>query len=207
MSNALSFFKEFIKHPTKVGAIAPSSAELAQEMMLQAHISQSQNVAEFGAGTGVFTKEILRILPLSGKFIAIEQNPAMVALLHQNLKQSAKDCAPELRERMIHPPIYCDTVENLPKLMEKNGVLQLDSIVSGLPWATFDEDLQNRLLGVAIDSLKSGGYFVTFAYLQGLMVPAGQRFAHKIKAQFSSVNKSRIVWGNLPPAFVYCCQK
>ena len=52
-----------------------------------------------------------------------------------------------------------------------------------------------------------GGQFATFAYLQGLLLPAGQRFKDKLAQSFSKVEKSPTVWRNLPPAFVYRCTK
>ena len=208
MGNALSFFQEFVKHPTHVGAIAPSSQALAREMVLQAHVSECHTLAEFGAGTGVFTKAALRALPEHSVFIAIEQNANLVRCLCEDLKKERlQEEPPAWCQRFAEPPVYCDTVENLPALMQKNNVTQLDSIISGLPWAAFNDELQDRLLKVALDCLKPNGLFCTFAYLQGLLLPAGKHFALKIGSRFSEVNKSRIIWGNLPPAFIYCCRK
>lgn len=208
MNNALYFFREFIKHPTKVGAIVPSSEHLAEEMMRQAHVSECQYLAEFGAGTGVFTKKALKTLPEGSKFISIEQNEQLVKVLRHELSEEHNlTPKPVWCNYYKKPPIYCDTVENLPKMMKEANIAHLDSIISGLPWAAFGDDLQNRLLQVAIDSLKPGGYFVTFAYLQGLLLPAGQQFSKKIKQRFHSVKRSQIVWKNIPPAFVYCCRK
>ncbi|MDO5295633.1 MAG: SAM-dependent methyltransferase [bacterium] len=208
MGNALSFFQEFIKHPTHVGAIAPSSQALAKEMMAQARVAECQTLAEFGAGTGVFTKAALKTLPEQAVFIAIEQNANLVRCLREDL---AKECAqappPAWSQRYAEPPVYCDTVENLPALMQQNKISQLDSIISGLPWAAFSDELQDRLLQVALDALKPNGIFCTFAYLQGLLLPAGKHFAQKINSRFAEVHKSRVVWANLPPAFIYCCRK
>ena len=55
--------------------------------------------------------------------------------------------------------------------------------------------------------LSPGGHFATFAYLQGLLLPAGMRFAGLLEDSFGSVQRSRTVWRNLPPAFVYRCRK
>jgi len=52
-----------------------------------------------------------------------------------------------------------------------------------------------------------GGQFVTFAYLQGLLLPPGRRFAALLPNYFNHVSKSRTVWLNLPPAFVYQCRR
>jgi phospholipid N-methyltransferase len=83
----------------------------------------------------------------------------------------------------------------------------VDCILSGLPWAAFPEQLQDRLLEEACKNLAPQGFFVTFAYLQGLLLPAGRRFARKIRGRFTHVEKSPVVWRNLPPAFVYRCQR
>jgi len=55
--------------------------------------------------------------------------------------------------------------------------------------------------------MSTRGQFVTFAYLQGLLLPAGRRFAELLPTYFRQVSKSRTVWLNLPPAFVYQCQR
>ncbi len=53
--------------------------------------------------------------------------------------------------------------------------------------------------------LAPGGQFATFAYWQGVALPSGKRFARLLDQRFSSVGRSRTVWKNMPPAFVYRC--
>jgi phospholipid N-methyltransferase len=53
--------------------------------------------------------------------------------------------------------------------------------------------------------LAPGGQFATFAYWQGMLLPAAWRFSRRLHRTFSSVQRSRTVWRNLPPAFVYRC--
>ena len=64
-----------------------------------------------------------------------------------------------------------------------------------------------ELLDATGHVLREGGQFVTFAYLQGLLLPAGQRFKRKLRDHFGQVETSRTVWANMPPAFVYRCRK
>jgi hypothetical protein len=52
-----------------------------------------------------------------------------------------------------------------------------------------------------------GGAFATFAYLQGTFLPAGRSFKKRLTKYFSKVVKSKVIWRNLPPAFVYRCWK
>ena len=82
-----------------------------------------------------------------------------------------------------------------------------DSIVSGLPWATFSTPLQNTLLGAAAEALRPGGVFVTFTYLHSLPLASAQRFHNKLRCTFSQVHKSSVIWGNIPPAIVYIAVK
>ena len=51
------------------------------------------------------------------------------------------------------------------------------------------------------------GRFVTFAYIHAQPMRQAKRFREKLNHTFAAVEKSPIVWKNLPPAFVYCCQK
>lgn len=192
MKEALLFLREFIKHPISTGAIYPSSQELAKEIVTQGKVEEANVIVEFGAGTGVFTKEILKRKKREAKFFSIEYRQELVDIIRSEI--------PEV-------DIACDSVENLTVLMETRHLDSLDSIVCGLPWAAFSEEMQDRFLAPAVNKLKEGGRFVTFAYLQGLLLPAGRRFQKKIASTFSEVHRSRVVWKNLPPAFVYVCTK
>lgn len=147
---------------------------------------------EFGPGTGIFTEEILRNLGTNGRFIAVERNPKLASILQQRFPDAF---------------IYEDSVENACNILEQHKIPEVDAIVCGLPWAAFDEKTQDEFLHTIRIILKDGGVFVTFAYLQGVLLPAGQRFNKKIRASFSQLRTSRVVWWNLPPAFVYRCVK
>jgi phospholipid N-methyltransferase len=48
---------------------------------------------------------------------------------------------------------------------------------------------------------------VTFAYLQGLVMPAAGMLRRRLKAQFSAVKTTKVIWRNVPPAFAYVCYR
>jgi phospholipid N-methyltransferase len=79
--------------------------------------------------------------------------------------------------------------------------------VSGLPWAGFAATRQTRILDAVVASLRPGGWFTTFAYVHAAGWPPGRRFRRLLEARFSEVERSRVVWKNLPPAFVYRCRE
>ena len=188
----LTFLKQFLRSPTAIGAIWPSSQALAQTMVDWLDWTDATAVVEYGPGTGIFTEAIQPRLRPDAKFFAIEANSDLVAMLHARL--------PDVR-------VYHDSVSRVGQLCEREGIDQLDAIVCGLPWASFSDSLQTELLDATGHVLREGGQFVTFAYLQGLLLPAGQRFKRKLRDHFGQVETSRTVWANMPPAFVYRCRK
>lgn len=189
-NQTFKFLKSFLRTPSSVGAIAPSSRYLAQEMVAWFDWDHARGVVEYGPGTGVFTAEIVRNLHPDAKFFAIERDPELVATVRQRLPQVS---------------VFEDSVVNVPQLCQEMQIDQVDAIVCGLPWASFPEELQRQCIDAMMQVLRPGGQFATFAYWQGLLLPAGQRFRRRLSETFSSVHQSRTVWRNLPPAFVYRC--
>ena len=186
------FLKRFLANPGIVGALLPSSPALCREITSYINIESAEAVVELGPGTGVITDEILTRINHQTKFVAIELDEKLYETLRKN--------RPSLN-------IVNDSAENLPEIMENADITNLNAIVSGLPWAAFPETLQLGILNAVVDSLSEGGYFTTFAYLQGLLLPAGQRFKKLLKKSFKEVKISRVVWNNIPPAIVYRCKK
>lgn len=192
MKETLLFLREFVRSPGRTGAIAPSSSYLTAEIVRQAGVKKADCIVEFGPGTGSFTCEILRRKKENAFFVGIEANSRLVETLQQKFPQAK---------------IIADSAENTPAILNNHHVTEADCIVSGLPWAAFPPSLQDTLLTAAVNSLRPGGRFATFAYLQGLLLPAGRRFQQKLHETFSKVHIGRIIWKNTPPAFVYRCIK
>lgn len=191
MSNWL-LLKQFLRHPAQVGAIAPSSPALCRELVSWLEPATLEKVAELGPGTGVVTREILHQTPENLHFFTVELDSAIC----ENFKKSMPGV-------VIHNANAC----KLDQLCRQENIDGLDAVVSGLPWASFPEDLQQQILGAVIRSLKNSGKFSTFAYLQGLLLPGGLRFRKLLEKEFSQVTCSPVVWKNLPPAIVYRCIK
>lgn len=186
------FFLEFLHKPTTTGAVVPSSRSLARKMVEWLNFESSSAVIEYGAGTGVFTDAVLARLAPHCKFFIVEMNPVFVKTL---------------RSRFPRTTIYEDTVKNVRELCDREQVKEVDSVISGLPWASFPDKMQTDYLEAMIAVLKPGGQFVTFAYLHGLLLPYGRRFRSKLHEYFCEVSCSDTVWMNLPPALVYRCRR
>ncbi len=182
------FVKQFITKTAATGALLPSSSELAKRMVDFAAPKQNAVIVEYGPGTGVFTQRIFDTLKHGQRFFAIEINDEFYA---------------NLRKRFPDLSLYHDCASNIRECCRKEEVEQVDCVISGLPWAMFPDELQDKILGPMLEMLAPGGVFVTFAYLQGLVMPAGRKFKQNLKRRFSHTENSGVIWKNLPPAIIY----
>ena len=177
----MSITSEFLRHPLLTGAIAPSSPRLAEPMTAGLGLERATRVAELGPGTGVFTEAVLALLRPEARLTAVEINPRF---------------AEALRKRFPQVDVVTGTAEHL----DQAG---LDVVVSGLPWTAMTAARQHRILDAVVAALAPTGRFTTFAYAHAAWTPPARRFAASLRSRFAVVERTPVVWGNLPPAFVY----
>jgi phospholipid N-methyltransferase len=187
------FVSQFCRNPRTIGAIAPSSAKLAIKMLQPIDFQSACVIVEFGPGSGVFTKQVLQ---------KIDRNKTIFFGLELNERMNRIACA-----NTPEATIFQDSASQVHKYLQQFGVKHADAIISGLPWASFPESLQDEILTETVKGLPENGVFTTFAYLHGLILPSGVRFRKKLQQHFSKVETSPVVWRNLPPALVYWCRK
>lgn len=192
MKESLLFLYNFIRYPFATGAVLPSSRRLAARMVEGSDLDTAKTVVELGLGTGVFTQAIADRLGPDTTYLGIELREKFASMV------SAK--FPDLL-------VVNDSAENIVENLEKLDRTAADTIISGLPWATFDPGLQGRIMKSVTDALPSGGKFATFTYLHAVRLPAARRFRSLLDKNFSEVRESKTVWRNVPPAFVYHCIK
>ncbi len=188
----LKFLKHSLFDFKTTGAVMASSKKLAELMIATANIEKARTIVELGPGTGVFTERILKQISRKAIFFALEINPSF---LH------------ETKKRCPSATIYLDSAINIRYYLRKHGVDGCDCIISGLPWAIFDRAEQEILIQTIEDALNPGGKFLTFAYIQTLLLPSGRRFRKIISKKFDETETTKIVFQNFPPAFVHICHK
>lgn len=189
---SLRFLKEFITSPKAVGAVLPSSSRLASRVVEEARVGHASVVVEWGPGTGAITNAVLERLPHDATFFAMEISPEFVETM---------------RVRFPQVTVHHDSAANTRRYLEQRELQSCDSVVSGLPWTSFDDALQDSLLDALVDVLRPGGLFVTYTYIMSPMMPGGRQFRRKIRERFSRVDTTPLVWLNVPPAFVYVAEK
>jgi phospholipid N-methyltransferase len=188
----LHFLKAFLRKPMTMGAACPSSLSLARAMLQDCDLRSAEVVVELGPGTGAFTRVILERIRPQTLFLALEVDQA---------------CAARLRGELEGVAVYHDSAERLAHYLARHGRVQTDYVISGLPWTNMRPQVQDRILNAVIQCLGPRGVFTTFAYAHAYWLPTAVRFRKRLRQHFGSVKTSRLVWRNLPPAYVYRCRR
>ena len=183
---AMSILTEFLRHPLLTGAVAASSPALARQMTGGIGLEQARTVVELGPGTGVFTEAVRRRVTPGTRIVAIEIN-----------RHLAENLADRYRGQPVE--VVHGSAADLASLVGS----PVDAVVSGLPWTVMAEPVRLRILDAVTEVLAPTGVFTTFAYAHAAWTPPGRRFAAELRRRFGVTGRSRLVWGNLPPAFVH----
>lgn len=188
----MKLLREFARRPNEIGILFPSSAGLARMISSKIGLEKARSVVEIGPGTAVFTPHVIKKIPKGARYFAVEINPILCSFFTKKF--------PDLK-------IYNGDAAKLGEILKFENLKDVDVVISGLPWSLFPLKLQCRIMKAVSESLVEGGHFATYAYLQGTMLPGGTRLKKILRRYFSSVEVSRTVWSNIPPAFVYRCTK
>lgn len=146
--------------------------------MMARPISSSATVLEIGAGTGAITSEVLQRISNSSQLTAVEIDPKLAAILRKNF------------------PTLDIQIEDVELSLQKE--IAYDVIISGIPFVSMDKKKRDRIFKLIQQRLKTNGLFIAFQYSLYTKKELEHTFS-KVDIQFSPQN--------LPPAFIYICQK
>jgi len=186
-SEWITFLKAWLRSPTRVGGIAPSSVALARQMVEGLHPEPREAVIEFGPGTGPFTRAIEEVLPDPKSYLGIERDLRFVGLLKERFP----------RLRFMH-----GSAEQAPRFLEEAGLGRIRAVICGLPFASLPAATQDGVINGLNGILGPGSEFRTFQYVHAYPLPAAVRYRRRMREIFGPHKISRPVLWNLPPAFV-----
>lgn len=182
------FFGSFLREPTTVGAVLPSSRYLARALVGRLDLLPGQLVVEYGPGTGPMTAVIAELLPPGARYLGIELDPRFHGLLTQRFPHlefhlgSAGDVVRILGERQLPLPVR---------------------IFSGLPFASLPPKVQDDVIDGIVECLSvSGGEFRTFQYVHAYGMKAARRFRARMADRLANFERIGPILRNVPPAFV-----
>jgi phosphatidylethanolamine/phosphatidyl-N-methylethanolamine N-methyltransferase len=180
-----TFFRQWLKNPLAIAAISPSSKELAQKMLKEIP-RHGERLIELGAGTGVFTREILAQGYKPDNLLVLELNQA----LHLHLQEQF----PSVR-------VLCADAQELDVVAKKSGFLSngsVDAVISGLGMLSMGKSTQKAILSAAFSVMNPQGKFIQFTY--GPTNPVASEVRKELG--LSSHRGGFTLW-NMPPAVVY----
>ena len=173
------FLLGLFARPRNVGAIAPSSPELARAIAEQIDPDREGPVLELGPGTGVVTAALIARGVAPERITAIEFDAKFVDLVAQRFP----------RVQILQGDAF-----DLDATLGVDGVPRYAGIISGLPLLNHAPERRQALIENALARLVPGAPYVQFSYGLTPPIPAPQG---------CEVSRAAVIWKNLPPARVW----
>ncbi|MCA1589679.1 MAG: hypothetical protein LC734_04665 [Acidobacteria bacterium] len=186
MNENIQFLQAFLKNPLKVGAITPSSPELAQKMISGIKPDKGNIVLELGVGTGAITKYLREIVPDRNSYLGIELDGDLVKTLRRNY--------PELR-------LLRGNAASAAAIHERSGLGKVGYIICCLPFVSLPNEVGDSVLAEADKFMQQGCLFRTFQYAHGYYMPSAIKLREFMRNRYGKSRRSRLVVKNVPPAY------
>jgi len=176
---------ENIKNIKTVGTLTFSSKFLVKKMIAPIDFERANCIVELGAGNGCITKGLLSKMKPDAKLLAFE--------IHEGFCEIIKS---EIDDERLH--LINDSAEKIDEYLHKFGVEKADYIVSAVPLIVLPKPIALNIVNAAKQSLSPDGLFIQLSYLPLQYKKFDKQF-ERVKLNFTPLN--------LPPAFVYVCEK
>lgn len=173
----------WLRSPLEIGAVAASGGPLARAMARPVNLNRPGVVVELGGGTGAVTEALIERGVHPERLVIVERHPRLHTLLEQRFSRAT---------------VIRGDAADLPALLARRGLHQVNAVVSGLPLLAMSEPQQKAIVGAAFQVLPRGGRFVQFSYGPTCPVPEKLRTALGVRTHILA----NILW-NLPPARVW----
>lgn len=179
-SRALAVVQAWIRKPTQVASICPSSHVLTKFIANRACIRSATTIVDLGPGTGGTTRQILRYAQSKSRILAVELTPEFIP----SLKSDADPRLVVQQGNALH----------LEQHLQRHGLTSPDVVVSGIPFSTLDAKQADQLMATIHRVLLPGGVFISYQFRRDVV-----RYA---EPYLGDPDTDR-VWWNLPPLAVH----
>jgi phospholipid N-methyltransferase len=186
MNENIEFLQAFLKNPTKVGSITPSSPELAHVMLQGVKPDPDNVVLELGVGTGAITKFLQELVTHERSYLGIELDDGLVRLLNKNF--------PDLN-------IVCGNAAEMAEIHERSGLGKVSYIISCLPFVSLPAEVRDGVLSEVDKFMQKGCLFRTLQYAHGYYLPSAIKFRKMMQDRYGKEKRSPLVVKNVPPGY------
>jgi phosphatidylethanolamine/phosphatidyl-N-methylethanolamine N-methyltransferase len=151
VNRTAQFMLEAVNNPRDIGAVVPSSPNLALAMARWLPWEPGAKVLELGAGTGAVTKMLLKQGLAAERLLAVEKSPKLAAMLRKQfplvrvVEGDAFDLGRLVAEHDPDPEPYA-------------------LVISSLPLLNFPQHEGMELAALIRDVLRPGGLLVQYSY-------------------------------------------
>jgi phosphatidylethanolamine/phosphatidyl-N-methylethanolamine N-methyltransferase len=188
MNEHLQFLQAFLKNPLHVGAITPSSPELARAMLRGLKPTPENIILELGLGTGAITKFISHIVPDDESYLGIE---------------ISKEFVRRLKRQYRGLKIVCGDATEASQIHRKTGLGKVGCVLSGIPFVSLPNDTGEVILEEISKFMNAGNCtFRTFQYAHGYYMPSAIRLREFMRKRYGKSKRSPLIVKNIPPAYV-----
>jgi phospholipid N-methyltransferase len=181
LSKTLLFAHNFLKHPTMLGSVIPSSRFLISHIMRQIAWKEARVIVEYGPGVGTITGEMLKRLRPDGHLVVIETNSDFVEYLSSSVSDA--------RLHVVH-----GSAADTDRILGELGLDAADYIISGIPFSMMKPEVVEEVVRVTRDSLRPGGAFLVYQFSDAVL-PYLRKFFSHIRQELELLN--------IPPARLY----
>lgn len=186
MNENLQFLQAFLKNPLKVGAIAPSSPELAAEMLRGIEPDGKNIVLELGVGTGAITRFLRGAIPNRESYLGIELDGDLVKTLNKNF--------PDMN-------IIQGNAMNAYSIHQELGLGKVRYLICCLPFVSLPKEVSESVLTEIARFMDEGCELRLFQYAHGYFLPPAIKLREYLKVRYGKSHRSPLVFKNVPPAF------
>ncbi len=179
LADNLRFLRALMARPKSIGAIVPSSRGLARAIAQQIDPVRPGPLLELGPGTGVVTEALLARGVGGERLTLVEYDSDMAACLGRRFKGV----------RVIEGDAF-----DLGRTLGPMASQAFSGIVSGLPLLNFPPPRRRAYVEGVCRLLGPGAPFVQFSY--GVSAPV-------VPPPGFGVQRTALIWANLPPARVW----
>jgi phospholipid N-methyltransferase len=176
------FLRSFLAHPRQVGAVVPTSRGTVSRLLDMADVPGAACVVELGAGTGVFTAELLRRIGSGARLVTFEIDAELAGALEARFDD----------ERL---EVVADSAETL---LDRMGGRQAEVVVSALPFTSLPASVRTRVFRGVTEVLAPGGALLAIQY---------SKVRRRELAEWFRRIESRRSIRNVPPAVLFACRE
>jgi phosphatidylethanolamine/phosphatidyl-N-methylethanolamine N-methyltransferase len=180
----LLFFKRLLKNPKALGAITPSSLALSNFICRHVEATPDSYVVEIGAGTGRFTRALLRNGIVPSQLFVVEMDTELCEFLTVHFPQVT---------------VINGDASRLLEILPPHVIGKVSTVISGIPLVNLSASLQAGIAEACFAVLGEGGQMLQFTY--GPISPLSSR-----KLGLHKKRLGHVLW-NFPPAVIWAYKR